>query len=149
MIFESPFKRLSTPTLLVMLFALPVSGQGKVPVLVPGSNGSATAAERQFRGEAYPLDAPGLIAPTLRHREEARYTPKALSARLQGTVDVEIVISADGAVDRARVAKSLDPKLGLDEAALKAAKGWTFDPAQLGGRPVAVFGVVQLSFKIH
>jgi protein TonB len=83
------------------------------------------------------------------HREEPRYTPSALRAKVQGTVDVEVVIRPDGTVDRARVTKSLDAETGLDEAALNAAKLWTFHPARLGGHPVAVFGVLQLSFRIH
>ena len=43
---------------------------------------------------------------------------------LQGTVLVECVVETDGAVRRARIARSLDARFGLDQAALEATKEW-------------------------
>ncbi len=52
-------------------------------------------------------------------------------------------------VDRARVLESLDKDLGLDEAALTAAKAWTFEPGKLGGTAVPVAMDLVLDFRLH
>jgi protein TonB len=68
---------------------------------------------------------------------------------LQGTVELEVVIAADGTVERARVVKSLDSVYGLDESALTAIRRWTFVPAVIGGRPVAVWSPIVMNFRLH
>ena len=69
-----------------------------------------------------------------------------MRAGVQGTVEVEIVIMPDGTVGRARVLQGIDP--GLDNAALKAAQKWLFEPATLDGQPVPVIATLRLSFRI-
>ena len=49
------------------------------------------------------------------------YTEAARQAKLQGVVDTEIVVLADGSVGAMRVTRSLDTTYGLDDAALCAA----------------------------
>jgi hypothetical protein len=41
----------------------------------------------------------------------------------------------------------VDPSLGLDEQALKAAKQWVFKPGMKAGKPVAERITIELSFK--
>lgn len=138
------------PALFLLIAAGPARSQEETnPGLIAVSNEPSSAADREFRGDACSLDTPGMAAPRVLHRQAARYTPKAMRARIQGAVDVEVVIRPEGTVDRARVAKSLDAKLGLDDEAVRAAKLWTFESAILNGRPVAVFGVIRIFFRIH
>ena len=69
--------------------------------------------------------------------------------RIQGTVDVDVLIGANGTVLRARVAKSLDARWGLDDNAIFAARQWTFTPGTLNGRPVTVIGRISVEFSLH
>jgi protein TonB len=65
--------------------------------------------------------------------------------RLQGDVSIEVIISAEGRVESARVVSG-HPM--LVRAALDAARGWKFGPTILNGVPVAVSGVITFVFKI-
>jgi TonB family protein len=72
------------------------------------------------------------------------YPEMARKAGIRGTVIVEVVIDREGCVRRPRVLKGLP--LGLNEAALAAVRSWTFQPATMDGRPVAVHYVLAVSF---
>jgi protein TonB len=72
-----------------------------------------------------------------------------MRAKLQGTVEVEVVLRPDGTIDRARVVKSLDTQLGLDTNAIDAVKQWVFEPGTLQGQPVPVVVQLTLEFRIH
>jgi protein TonB len=78
-----------------------------------------------------------------------QYTSAAMSARLAGSVWVECVVLPDGSVGDARVVRSIDARLGLDEEALKAARQWRFRPGTLNGRAVPVRVTIELSFSIY
>ncbi len=62
------------------------------------------------------------------------------------TVIVEAIIDAEGKVDEVRVLKG--QPMGLTESAVKAVKTWTFSPATLDGKPVKVFYVLTVNFKV-
>lgn len=65
---------------------------------------------------------------------------------LNATVIVEAIIDAQGKV---RFVKVLKPQPhGLTEAAVDAVKAWTFKPATLNGKPVAVYYVLTVNFQI-
>ena len=51
-----------------------------------------------------------------------------MRAKVQGDVELEAVILANGTVGDMRIVKSLDDKFGLDAEAIKAAKQWFFKP---------------------
>jgi TonB family protein len=72
-----------------------------------------------------------------------------MRAKIQGDVILQIVVRADGTVEKARVVRSLDAAYGLDEQAIESVLGWRFTPARLGDRevPVAVLAVV--NFRLH
>src|SRR5438093_7665521 len=65
-----------------------------------------------------------VTAPTVVSRVEPRYSDAALAARVQGTVVLEAVISADGVPKIVRVVRSLG--YGLDESAIAALERWRF-----------------------
>ena len=60
-----------------------------------------------------------------------------------GTVLLEVVVGADGAVGGATVAAGEPP---FSSVALEAVRGWRFRPASLGGTPVAAVIDVVVSF---
>ena len=77
-----------------------------------------------------------------------RYTDDALSRRIQGTVELELVVTGDGRPSDIRIIRSLDPG-GLDERAVAAVEGWRFEPGRLAGAPVKVVVRVMLDFSIR
>lgn len=76
------------------------------------------------------------------------YPPEAVRAGLTGRVVLEVEISADGRVGRARVAVSSGQAV-LDAAALRSIKRWRFSPARRGGEPVAYTVRVPLRFSLR
>src|SRR5438876_7406131 len=63
------------------------------------------------------------------------YPSGARGPRVQGIVVIEATIDRDGAVESARVLRSIPP---LDQAALEAVKQWRFKPTLLNGTAVPV-----------
>lgn len=92
---------------------------------------------------------PAVVAPKSIHTVRPRYTAEALRARVVGTVGLEIVVLPDGTVADARITKSLDPLLGLDEQALLAVAEWTFEPGTVNGQAVPVRTSLELSYSVR
>lgn len=69
------------------------------------------------------------------HVESIGYPDIARGAQIQGSVDIEIIISSDGAVSSAN-AVSGHPV--LKQAAEKNVRSWKFDPNSAGNRPLTV-----------
>jgi protein TonB len=92
---------------------------------------------------------PGVTTPTIIEQVKPRYTADAMRLRIQGTVLIECVVLPDGSVGDARVMRSLDPRFGLDEEAIAAAKRWRFRPGTLNGRPVPVVVSIELMFSVR
>jgi len=78
------------------------------------------------------------------------YTELARKIGIEGTVDLEIEVFADGSVGAVNVLRSLlSGHGGLDESAIKAVKQWEFQPARSNGNPVAVWTVMSIEFKLE
>ncbi len=67
-----------------------------------------------------------------------KYTADAMRAKIQGDVEIQVVVNVKGEVERARVIQSLDKVFGLDDAALAAARQFRFEAGTLNGKPVPV-----------
>ena len=63
------------------------------------------------------------------------YTVAARRASVEGRIILLVRISAKGVVKSVKLIKGLG--YGLDEAALKAVKRWSYSPATIDGKPVA------------
>jgi protein TonB len=90
-----------------------------------------------------------VLAPTLIRSVDPKFTPEAMQARIQGTVELEAVVQANGTVGMVRVTRSLDPIHGLDIEAIRAARQWVFRPGTRGGQPVDVIVKLIVDFRIH
>ena len=73
------------------------------------------------------------------------YPQIAVISRVQGVVIIEATIGVDGAVQEARVLRSIPL---LDSAALDAVKQWEFTPTLLNGEPVPVIMTVTVQFTL-
>ena len=81
---------------------------------------------------------PGVSSPSVVSQVRAEYTEAAKAQRIQGEVEMEVVVLSDGSVGEVVVTDSLDSKYGLDQQAVNAMRQWTFKPGIKDGRPVAV-----------
>jgi TonB family protein len=115
-------------------------GAGKGPGIGAGSGGGTGGGTYRPGGA---VTAPRVIAEV-----RPRYTNWALRNRIQGTVELELVVTRDGRASRIRVVRSLDPG-GLDEEAVTAVSLWRFEPGRLAGAPVDVLVTVLLDFTIR
>ena len=74
------------------------------------------------------------------------YPAIAQSARVQGVVIIEATIGPNGAVQEAKVLRSIPL---LDAAALEAVRQWQFTPTLLNGVPVPVIMTVTVNFTLQ
>jgi periplasmic protein TonB len=74
------------------------------------------------------------------------YTDDARAAQIEGKVRVEITVGPDGVVTSVRVIQGLGH--GLDEAALEAAKGSTFEAGSKCGKPIAMTFTIGMRFSL-
>jgi TonB family protein len=89
-----------------------------------------------------PIDRPVEIV----SKPTPEYTDEARSARIEGTVSLELEFTAAGDVRVLRVVRGLGH--GLDEAAQRAAVRIRFKPAQSDGRPVDSRATVHITFRL-
>jgi iron complex outermembrane receptor protein len=76
-----------------------------------------------------------VVAPSVVTHVDAVYPVSALATREHADVLLAVTVDADGHVSKVEVLRSAAPD--LDEAAIIAARQWTFHPALRDGRPVA------------
>ncbi|MBI3403034.1 MAG: energy transducer TonB [Acidobacteria bacterium] len=114
-------------------------GPGTGPGVGPGSGG----------GTGGGLYRPGgaVTSPRVLTQTRPTYTSEALSAKIQGPVWLELVVTREGRPDAIRVVRSLDP--GLDAEAVKAVREWRFAPGRLANVPVDVLVTVVMDFSIR
>jgi len=89
-----------------------------------------------------PIDRPVEIV----FKPTPEYTDEARTARIEGTVSLELEFAAGGDVRVLRVVRGLGH--GLDEAAQQAALRIRFKPAQSDGQPVDFRATVHITFRL-
>jgi len=129
----------------------PGGGGGRGPG--SGSGGGAGLGDGRLDGlggDVY-LPGNGVSEPVLVREVKPNYTAEALRAKVQGAVEMEAVVLADGTIDprSIRIVRSLDPTFGLDREAVEAVKQWRFKPAIRKGRSVAVLVTLELAFTLR
>lgn len=97
-----------------------------------------TAGIRQSEGE--------VKDPTLTRQKQPSFTRLASQNKLEGVVELLILVSEHGRVLSFEVIRPLG--LGLEEKAIEAVKEWEFQPATRNGAPTAIFIVVVLNFSV-
>jgi TonB family protein len=91
--------------------------------------------------EAPPL----LTSPSLKTQRDATYPTQALAEHREGNVGLELDLDASGLVVDVRVVTRAG--YGFDEAAVEAARAFTFEPARRRGIPVA--STVEFTYEFH
>jgi len=118
----------------------PANGSGEVQTA--GFDQRASATQPSVAALTKPIDRPVEIV----FKPTPEYTDEARSARIEGTVSLELEFTAAGDVRVLRVVRGLGH--GLDEAAERAALRIRFKPAQSDGRPVDSRATVHITFRL-
>ncbi len=135
---EVPMSR-SRVTTLLAAFAGLLALTAVLGILSFPMTGTAWAAE--------PVKVEGDVQrPEVLHKVSPVYPEDARKNKLEGKVVVKTVIDEQGNVQDPVVEGSSGHE-SLDQAALDAVSTWTFKPATLHGKPVAVFYWLTINFK--
>ena len=123
---------------------LDVTEPGEAVILPDGAPPAAVAAPRNV-GQPDPnayvaTDEAAEPIYTVR----GTYPDIARQAGVEGTVVVQALVGTDGHVRDMRIVRSIPM---LNGAALEAVKQWRFKPAATGGKPVAAWVSVPISFR--
>lgn len=92
---------------------------------------------------------PGVTPPVPVASSKPLYTMPARQAKIQGTVRVRCVVGRDGICADVAVVQSIDRRLGLDDAAVRALQAWRFRPALVHGTPVAARVLIDFTFALR
>jgi len=84
--------------------------------------------------------------PKLLKHVPPHYPEIAAAARVQGSVVLELTVSAEGRVTDAKVLRGVAL---LDQAAIEAAEQWVYAPTVVNGKPVPVILTTFVSFKLQ
>jgi protein TonB len=79
---------------------------------------------------------------------EPAYPRVARASRIEGKVNLQAVVLATGAVGEVEVLSCDRPKLGFEEAAVKAVRRWRYEPSLLDGQPIDVRFIVTVEFAL-
>lgn len=148
-VMTAPNVLLSASGANVGAIAMPSGGGGKGTGMGTGEgSGLGPGTGGGFGGGAY-RPGNGVENPVRLREQKPQYTPEAMRAKIQGTVELEAVIGTDGKVTEVRVIRSLDKVFGLDEQARKAVLATPFIPCKKQGTPVPCLVVFELQFTLR
>jgi protein TonB len=114
-------------------------GAGRGAGLGPGEGGGVGGGVFSVGG--------GVSEPQPTYTILPEYSDDGRKGRIQGTVELLIVVKADGTVDFQNVRKSLG--YGLDQKAIEAVRKWKFLPGKKDGAPVATLVSVSVNFSLR
>ena len=116
-------------------------GPGKGPGLGPGEGGNTGGGLAAF------TPGGGVSMPRLVSQIQPEYSDDARRARIQGTVELLIIVRADGTVQMSSVQTSLG--YGLDQKAIEAVRQWKFTPGKKDGVAVPTWMQVSINFTLR
>ena len=114
-------------------------GPGKGPGVGPGAGGNTGGGIYQVGG--------GVTPPVVVTQIQPEYSDDARKARVQGTVEMVIIVQTDGTAKLDRVVHSLG--YGLDQRAIEAVIRWKFLPGKKDGLPVPTRIGVAVNFSLR
>ena len=91
---------------------------------------------------------PGVSPPQLVNFSKPAYPPLARTMRVEGDVVVSVLVDENGQVQDARVTEPIRQKVGINEAALSAARSAHYKPATKEGVRVRMWTRLRIPFKL-
>ena len=114
-------------------------GAGKGAGVGPGEGGG-------FGGGVFNVGG-GVSEPIVLSQTQPEYSDDGRKARIQGTVELLIIVNTDGTVKFESVRKSLG--YGLDQKAIEAVKKWKFIAGKKDGKAVPTYVSVLVNFSLR
>lgn len=114
----------------------------------PVSQAPAPAPAALKPGTLVNLSDSGVISPVVDKNPALQYPPIALRQRVDGTVELNVLVDEKGNVTDAQVVQGAGGKAGLNEAAIDNVKRRKYRPATKDGVPVKVWVPVRVVFKL-
>lgn len=99
-------------------------------------------------GALVDLNDAGVTPPVPDKAPPLSYPPVALRQRVEGTVELNILVDERGVVTDAKIVSGAGGRIGLDEAAVDNAKRRKYRPATKDGVPVKVWIPLRVQFKL-
>ena len=119
----------------------PIVHEAAVPPDLPEQN-SENLPDKIYRsGRA------GVSDPTCLRCPYPEYSYEARRDKVNGTVVLDVLVTAEGTVQDAVVTRKLGS--GLDEKAVKTVKGWKLKPCIKDGQAVTCWTNIQILFRIY
>lgn len=114
----------------------------------PVSQAPAPAPAALKPGTLVNLSDTGVISPVVDRNPALQYPPIALRQRVEGTVELNVLVDEKGNVTDAQIVQGAGGKAGLNEAAVENVKRRKYRPATKDGVPVKVWVPVRVVFKL-
>jgi TonB family protein len=114
----------------------PAISAGAAPAAAPAKAGDLVAA------------GPGVTLPELVSFLKPEYPPVARRMGVEGTVVVSVLVGENGRVEEAKLLTPIRQDVGINEAALKAARGARYKPAVKDGVKVKMWTRLRIPFKL-
>jgi TonB family protein len=90
--------------------------------------------------------AKDVTAPNVEHRVDAKYGDFAVRDKVQGAMQLRLVVDSTGTPLRIAISRPLG--YGLDAGAVEAMRKWRFTPGMRGGDPVATGVTIEQEFTL-
>ncbi|HEV8581692.1 MAG TPA: TonB family protein [Thermoanaerobaculia bacterium] len=90
----------------------------------------------------------GVVPPQLVTFPKPEYPPMARNLRVEGVVVVSVLVDENGQVQDVRMAEPIAKKVGLNEAAIAAARSARYKPATKDGVRVKMWTRLKIPFKL-
>ena len=92
-------------------------------------------------------DSAGCItAPRAINSPDPEYDEGSRKAKIEGPVRLQITVTKDGLVKDPKVKKSLCE--ALDRRAVETVSQWKFTPAMKNGKPVSLYLIIEVVYKL-
>ncbi len=115
----------------------------------PVTQAPAPAAPAPLKpGTLVNLSDPGVIEPIVERSPALHYPPIALRQRVDGAIELNVLVDEKGNVADVKVLQDAGGKSGLTEAAIENVKRRKYRPATKDGVPVKVWLPVRVVFKL-
>ena len=133
-----------TAVLALALLGLAACGSNRPST--PPLSGRVSSTDLQIADSLLPVEVAYEREPELVSMKDPEYPESARKQGIEGTVLVRVLVGEDGQVHDMIVIQSVPV---LDESARNAARSAVFKPALKKDRPVAVWIVVPIEFRLH
>jgi TonB family protein len=126
----------------------PAVVQEKPPEAEPEKAEPEPAPAPQVRVGDLVGPGPGVAPPQLVSFPKAEYPPMARTLRVEGVVVVSVLVDENGQVAEVRMAEPIPRNVGINEAALRAARSARYKPATKDGVRVKMWTRLKIPFKL-